>query len=139
MSGDTKSHIRDSTRRQALSRAIIFAFLGTIAGLAALAEMNGSVSTGWRLFVLDRVLKAAWAVTIAIFAAATSQIVISVIAGGSRRGGARGIFRDFSGLLFSIVVAVGALGYFLPDWTRLTIIAGVATLILWTVAVFAAL
>jgi hypothetical protein len=139
MQRDIRSDNRRSTHRLTFSRAFVFAFAGTIAGLVALAELNGAVSTGWRLFVLDRVLKAAWAVTITILAAASSQLVIGVIAGGRRRSGTRGLVRDLAGLAISIVIAAGALGYFLPDWTRLTIMAGAVTLLFWVVAVLAAL
>jgi hypothetical protein len=130
---------RNLAGRRTLARVLILTIAGTALALVGLAALNGSVSTGWRLFVLDRVFKAAWAVSIAILAGAAS-LMITASAGSRRiRGPARQVFREVVGLMLACAIAVGALDYFLPDWTRVTIMSGVVVLLLWIFAVFAAL
>jgi hypothetical protein len=126
-------------RWRARSRALVFALIGTTAGLTTLAGLNRTISTGWRMFVLDRVFKAAWAVTMAIVIAAIAQLLIRAIASSGPDDESRGRIRDVAAIFLSIGVAIAALDYFLPDWTRLSIMSGGAALFVWIVAAVATL
>jgi len=119
------------TRRFAL--AFWRALIGAIAMVVALAILERHLSTGWRMFVLERVLKAFWAATAAIFAGVGAGLVLDAL--NPRRPAIATRRHFFAALKWLIVMAtaLGTLGYFMPDWTPLSVEFAILILMLWLI------
>ncbi len=119
------------------SFAIAFwrALASAIVVLLVLAILNQRLSTGWRLYVLARALRAVWAATIAMIVGIGAGLLLDATI-RARRGGFS-IRRMLFAALKSIIVLVttlGTLGYFMPDWTPLSALFAALTLSIWLVA-----
>lgn len=113
---------------QALAAAIVV--------LLVLAILNQRLSTGWRLYVLARALRAVWAATIAMIAATVAGLLLDAMR-RARGGGGFRIQRILFAALKSLIVlitALGTLGYFMPDWTPLSAVFAALTLSIWLLA-----
>ncbi|MBF6567858.1 MAG: hypothetical protein IVW54_03155 [Candidatus Binataceae bacterium] len=99
--------------------------------LIAMEMLGQRLSTGWRLYVLDRVLKAAWAGTISVVIGTIVAMMLEL--GGLARMRISILRIAFEGLraLTVLTAAAGALGYFMPDWTPLSTAAAALVLLLW--------
>ena len=120
------------TRRFAM--AFWRALLSAVAIVAALAVLEQHLSTGWRMFVLERALKAAWAATAAIFAGVGAGLVLDALA--ARRAAVTARRHFFAALKWLTVMTtvLGTLGYFMPDWTPLSAGFAILVLMLWVIA-----
>ena len=125
-------------------RTFAIAFWRAIASsiliLLVLAILNQRLSTGWRMFVLDRALKAVWAATIAIIIGIGVGLMLD--AAVPRRRGRLSKRRTMFATLKSIIVlitALGTLGYFMPDWTPLSAAFAALVLSVWLLAGLTAL
>lgn len=109
-----------------------------LAGLVFLALVNESVSTGWRLYVIGKSFKAAWAATVALFAAILATTFLRYLAlpeqGDTRFHASSHALR----IIVASLTAIAALGYYLPDWDPWTAALAGLVLILWTLAGLAA-
>lgn len=113
-------------RRNAV-RALWFAVAGSAVGLIVLWRLNDSVSTGWRLYVLADVLRAAWAATAAVITAGFAVAMVDFAAGQGRRARGVGLFQ----VILALVTSISALGYFMPNWSFWTGVFAGAVLLLW--------
>jgi hypothetical protein len=120
------------TRRFAI--AFWRAVLSAVAMLVVLAILEQHLSTGWRMFVLERVLKALWAATAAIFAGVGAGLVLDAL--NPRRPAIATRRHFFAALKWLIVMAtvLGTLGYFMPDWTPVSVDFAILILMLWMIA-----
>lgn len=85
-----------------------------LAGVVFLALLNESLSTGWRLYVIGRIFKAAWAATIALFAANRATALPRFLAPPEQRPA------RLQATFHALRIIVAALGYYLPGWNPWT-------------------
>ncbi len=118
-------------RRRSLTAAFWLSFASAMMVLIAMEMLGQRLSTGWRLYVLDRVLKAAWAGTISVVIGTIVAMMLEL--GGLARMRISILRIAFEGLraLTVLTAAAGALGYFMPDWTPLSTAAAALVLLLW--------
>ncbi|MGH7906865.1 MAG: hypothetical protein ACREP6_09575 [Candidatus Binataceae bacterium] len=125
-------------------RNMIFAFwIATACAaiiLIAFTIITGDVSSGWRLFVLDRVFKAVWAATMSVMIGVAALIILGALVPANRDGVSVGrmaftVFR----ILVALVTAIATLGYFMPDWTSFSAAAAAIVILIWVLAGLTAL
>lgn len=121
------------SRRNAV-RALWFALAGSAVALIVLWRINDSVSTGWRLYVLADILRAAWAATVAVITAGLAVAVVDFTAGQGRRSWRTVMVR----MILALVTALSALGYFMPNWGFWTGLFAGAVLLLWGIGLLVA-
>jgi hypothetical protein len=111
------------------------ALAGAIVVLVVLAILNQRLSTGWRLFVLVRALRAIWAATIAMLVGIGAGLLLDATV-RPRRGplSKRRILLAAFKSIVVLVTALGTLGYFMPDWTPLSASFAALTLAIWLAA-----
>jgi urea transporter len=129
----TETRFRPSVARQFWAGICV-----CLAGLVLLALLNQSVSTGWRLYVIGKSFKAAWAATVALFAATLATTFLRYLA-PPEQGGTR--FHAISQglrIIVAALTAIAALGYYLPDWDPWTAALAGLVLLLWILAGLAA-
>jgi len=120
------------------TRRLVVAFwralLAALVMVVLLAILDQHLSTGWRMFVLERALKAAWAATAALFAGIAAGLILDSAA--PRRATSAYRRHLFAALKWLVVLAAssGALGYFVADWTPLSAGFAILTLVLWLIA-----
>jgi hypothetical protein len=119
------------------SFAIAFwrALAGAIVVLLVLAILNQRLSTGWRLYVLARALRAVWAATLAMIVGIGAGLLLdaAVPARRGRFSKRRMLFAALRSIIV-LVTALGTLGYFMPDWTPLAALFAALTLSIWLAA-----
>lgn len=123
-------------RPRSFAIAFWLALAAAIVVLLLLAILNQRLSTGWRLYVLARALRAVWAATIAMIAGSAAGLLLDAMI-RARRGGSFPIQRIVFTALKSLIVlitALGTLGYFMPDWTPLSAVFAALTLSIWLLA-----
>jgi hypothetical protein len=110
------------------------ALVAALAIVVLLAILDQHLSTGWRMLVLERALKAVWAATAALFAGIAAELILDSAA--PRRATSASRRHLFAALKWLVVLAAssGALGYFVPDWTPLSAGFAIVTLVLWLIA-----
>ncbi len=111
------------------------ALVSAIVILLVLAILNQRLSTGWRMFVLDRALKALWAATIAMMVGIGTGLMLDagIAARRGRLSKRRILFATLKSII-ALITALGTLGYFMPDWTPLSAVFAALTLSIWLVA-----
>lgn len=122
-------------RPRSFAIAFWLALAGAIVVLLVLAILNQRLSTGWRLYVLVRALRAVWAATIAMIVGTSAGLLLDAMI-RARRGGfpiQRMLFAALKSLIV-LVTALGTLGYFMPDWTPLSAVFAALTLSIWLLA-----
>jgi hypothetical protein len=128
------------TRFRGILRAGVWVAIGAAAGaLVLLVILNQSVSTGWRMYVLARILKTAWAATIAIFAAASASALLDWIATAEGPSGGRRVTFVILKIAVAAAAAVGAFAYYLPDWDPWTAAFAGIVVVLWGAAALCAI
>jgi hypothetical protein len=111
----------DSARNPA--RPLWFGLAATVAALVLLVVVGNRVSSGFRLNVLETILKAGWAGTAAILASGLATAIVRRLSGEPRAaGGILNRLLDLITALIAFVTALVTLGYFMPGWD-----AGIAT------------
>lgn len=118
-------------KRRGFTAAFWLSFASVMIVLIAMEMLGQRLSTGWRLYVLDRVLKAAGAGTISVVTGIIVALILEV--GGPARMNISTLRIIFEGLrgLTVLTAAAGVLGYFMPDWTPLSTAAAALVLLLW--------
>jgi hypothetical protein len=119
-------------RPQSFAVAFWRALAGAIVILLLLAILNQRLSTGWRMFVLARGLRAIWAASIAMMVGIGAGLLLETIM--PRRGARFSKRRMLVATLKSAVVmltVLGTLGYFMPDWTPFSAFFAMLTLSIW--------
>jgi hypothetical protein len=122
-------------RPRSFASALWRALAGAIVVLLVLAILNQRLSTGWRLYVVARALRAVWAATIAMIVGTGAGLLLDAMI-RARRGGfsiQRMLFAALKSLIV-LVTALGTLGYFMPDWTPLSAVFAALTLSIWLLA-----
>lgn len=109
--------------------ALPMALAVSAVGLVALVAAEAAVPTGWRLFVLAKLLKAAWAGSVAIFAGAAAYAMLAYGTEGPGR-----VHVEAVRILVTFAASVSALGYFMPDWNVWTAFTAGAVVALWAIA-----
>lgn len=111
------------------------ALVSAIVVLLVLAALNQRLSTGWRLYVLARALRAIWAATIAMMVGISAGLLLEAII-PTRRGGFSKRRMLLAALRAAVVLVtvLGTLGYFMPDWTPLSAFFAILTLSIWLLA-----
>lgn len=105
-----------------------------LAGLVFFALLNESVSTGWRLYVIGKIFKAAWAATVALFAATLATVFLRYLAPPEQRHTRLHATSHALRIIVAALTAIAALGYYLPDWDPWTAALAGVVLIAWTLA-----
>jgi len=116
---------------------LLLALLLVAAGLFGLAVADSIVPTGWKYFVLAKILKAGWAAAVAVLAAVGVLVTFELLAtarNGTRRS-SRLIGAGLRGLV-AFMVGIAALGYLMPDWNPWTVMFPVGLLIVWALAIW---
>jgi hypothetical protein len=118
------------------TRTFRTSFIATLFALILLGWINESVSTGWRLYVLANIFKAAWAATAAVIASGIAVVAVSLLAGETQGHGRSSPSPTLNAIrsLLAFVTATAALAYFMPDWTVFTGTFAALVLMLWLVA-----
>jgi peptidoglycan biosynthesis protein MviN/MurJ (putative lipid II flippase) len=115
--------------------------VATIAAIVLLIFMGSSASTGWRIYVLEEVLRIGWATTAAILVAALSVFILrSLLPPDPRSRGstARAIFNLLSSAA-AFIAALVTISHFMSPWDASTAIPAAVVLLIWGLAAVAAI
>lgn len=125
------------SRGDLATRTFRTAFIATIFALILLGWINETVSTGWRLYVLAHIFKAAWAGTAAVIVSGIAFAAVSFMAGEMQNPGRSSPTPTLNGVrgVLVFVTATATLAYFMPDWALFTDAFAALVLILWLIAV----
>ncbi len=116
------------------TRAWWIGFAATALALLLLAWLEQSVATGFRIYVLTRVLKTAWAATIALAAAALAATAMGVTIGAARETPVSRAAR----FVPAFVTGLAALGAMMPDWSEFSCAVAGVVVIIWAGAILVA-
>jgi hypothetical protein len=130
-----------SAERQPLGSPRLWAALAlTLIALVAMAITNQIVPYGWKVFVLAKIFKIAWATSVAFALAASAVFFLPRIVREADLQCAQtgpGSIRAIS-VLAAALLAFVTLGYLLPDWDPWTEGIGAAVLGVWAIILAAA-
>lgn len=115
------------------------ALLAAATALLLLAVLDVAAPSGWRYFVLGKLFKAGWAVTVAFAAGALAAAALDWLGGEGSLTDPRRRPLGAMGLqwIVATVTALGALGYLLPDWDPWTVGLSAVVLVIWAGALVA--
>jgi hypothetical protein len=113
---------------------VLFGIVATVAALFALAWLERSVATGFRIYVLARALRTAWAATLTLAAAVIAAGAVTLAAG---HHGATASSRTAAALA-AFATAIAALGAMLPDWSEFSCVVTGAVIALWAAVLLVA-
>ncbi len=103
----------------------------TASALLLLAWLERSVATGFRIYVLMRTLRTAWAATIALAAAVLTASAVGLAAGPARTTAVSRTAR----IALAFTTGLAALGAMLPDWSEFSCAVAGAVVLAWVAAI----
>ncbi len=93
------------------------------------------MATGFRIYVLMRILKTAWSATIALAAAVLAAGAVELAAGLGRRATSIGrVVRAVA----AFATGLAALGATMPDWSEFSCAVAGAVVVTWAAAILLA-
>jgi hypothetical protein len=122
------------------ARKLWKAFALTLIALAAIAIANQVVPYGWKVFVLAKIFKIAWATSVALGLAAFMAFLFPRIPRGIDFQSApdASVLVQAIGAVAGALVAFVTLGYLLPDWDPWTEGIGAVVVAVWAILIVAA-
>jgi hypothetical protein len=129
--------LSDNFEPRRVRAVLLLALVLVAAGLLGLAAADSIVPTGWKFFVLAKILKAGWAGAVAVLAAAGVLATFELLAAprDATRRSSRLIGAGLRGLV-ALIVGIAALGYLMPDWNLWTVSFPFGLLIVWALALW---
>lgn len=112
--------------------------ISTAIGLAVLATIDTVTPYGWKVFVVAKIFKIAWAVTAALMAAAFVRVWLSAMMYREYPARAHGARTERVGTVAAAATALVLLGYLMPDWNPWSEAIGAAVLLGWVLVGVAA-
>lgn len=105
-----------------------------------LVFLNDALSSGWRLYVLGRALRAAWAATMAVMFGTIAVTIIGMLVPERRHIlSAQSVIFELLRVVSALFTALATLGYFMPDWTRLSATVAALVMLVWILTGVAAM
>lgn len=114
-------------------KAFWISLLASLTALLLLAVLDVVVSSGWRYFVLGKLFKAGWAVTVALGAGTLAAAALDLLGseGDRTEPQRRPLAAAALQWIVATVTALVALGYLLPDWDPWTVGLSAVVLVIW--------